>query len=178
MKFEKFEKCLAILCVMCILSFVGYNIKDGFKTYDIKAENSNENAKLISVKVCGEVVNPGTYKVKEKSKVCEVIYAAGGITENASVEDINLDATVTENLTVDVPSDGQPSNYGMPVVNINTANKEMLLLIPGVGETLAERIMKYRSESGGFAKPEDLMGVKGVGKKSFEKMKDYIKTEE
>lgn len=177
MNFEKFERALAVLCIMCIVSFVGYCIKDGYKTYDIKTQTDTK-VKTVEVDVRGEVIHPGTYRVKENSRICEVIYAAGGITENASVDDMDTDAIVTDGFTIVVPSNGQPANYGTPVVNINTADEEILLLIPGVGDSLASKIVEYREKNGNFVKIEDLMLVKGVGKKNFEKMKDYIKTEE
>lgn len=62
-------------------------------------------------------------------------------------------------------------------ININTAAKEELIALPGIGEVTADRIIIYRDEKKGFKKIEDLMNVKGIGKKKFEKIKEYIKTE-
>lgn len=62
-------------------------------------------------------------------------------------------------------------------ININTADKETLSLLPGVGEATAEKIIKYREKHKGFKKAEDIMKVKSIGKKKFEKMKDYITVE-
>ena len=59
-------------------------------------------------------------------------------------------------------------------VNINVATVEELQKIPEVGKTTAERIVAYRSEQGPFNAPEDLVKVKGIGSKKFEKMKDYV----
>jgi competence protein ComEA len=64
--------------------------------------------------------------------------------------------------------------YGGSVININTAGKQELENLPGIGEATAERIIIFRDEKGGFKKPEDLMKVKGIGKKKFEKLKDLI----
>jgi len=63
-------------------------------------------------------------------------------------------------------------------VNINTADKKALMLLPGIGEALSERILEYRSENGAFASPEDIMGVSGIGEKTYEKLRDYITTED
>lgn len=60
------------------------------------------------------------------------------------------------------------------VININLATKEELMALPGIGETMAERIIAYRIDHNGFKKIEDIMKVKGIGKKKFEKLKKYI----
>ena len=62
------------------------------------------------------------------------------------------------------------------VFNINTAEKDELTELPGIGESTAEKIIAYRKEKG-FKKSEDIMNVKGIGKKKYEKLKNYIKTE-
>jgi competence protein ComEA len=59
-------------------------------------------------------------------------------------------------------------------VNLNTATADQLATIPGVGVKTAERIIEYRQKNGGFKKIEDLMNVRGVGEKSFLKMKPLI----
>ncbi len=63
------------------------------------------------------------------------------------------------------------------IINLNTATKEELMMLPGVGEAMAERIMIYRDDHNGFRKAEDIMKVKGIGKKKFEKLKPYISVE-
>ena len=60
------------------------------------------------------------------------------------------------------------------MININTASKEELMKLPGVGESMAEKIMLYRTSHNGFKKPEEIMKIKGIGKKKFEKIKPYI----
>lgn len=62
-------------------------------------------------------------------------------------------------------------------ININTALAGDLQLLPGVGEVMAERIIEYREQKGGFRKPEDIKNVKGIGDKKFEQMKEYIVVE-
>jgi comEA protein len=59
-------------------------------------------------------------------------------------------------------------------ININTASKEKLATLSGIGDKISDRIIKYREEHGGFKKIEEIMNVKGIGKKKFEKMKVYI----
>jgi competence protein ComEA len=62
------------------------------------------------------------------------------------------------------------------VVNVNTATAEQLDLLPGVGPAVASRILEHREKNGNFKAAEDLMLVKGIGEKSFEKMKPYVST--
>ena len=61
-------------------------------------------------------------------------------------------------------------------VNINTATKEELMKIPGIGPKMAEQIIKHREVYGEFKRIEDIMNVKGIGQKKFEKMKNYLTT--
>jgi len=60
------------------------------------------------------------------------------------------------------------------LVNLNTANASQLEGLPGIGKSTAERILEYREKSGGFKKVEDLMNVRGIGEKSFLKLKPLI----
>ena len=66
----------------------------------------------------------------------------------------------------------EPTTIGK--ININTATIEQLQLLPGIGESLAQRIIDYRNQNGNFAKTDDLMNVSGIGEKKFESIKDYI----
>ena len=59
-------------------------------------------------------------------------------------------------------------------VNINTATAEQLTVLPGVGAKLAARIVEYRQKSGGFKSVQELMNVRGVGEKNFEKFQGYL----
>jgi len=72
------------------------------------------------------------------------------------------------------PGASQPVATAAAPVNLNTATAEQLATIPGVGEKTAERIIEYRQKNGSFKKIEELMNVRGVGEKSFLKMKPLI----
>ena len=61
-------------------------------------------------------------------------------------------------------------------ININTASKDELTTLPGIGDVLAQRIINYRTQNGGFLSVEELMNVDGIGEKRFEDLKDQITT--
>ncbi|MFH0775241.1 MAG: ComEA family DNA-binding protein [bacterium] len=65
----------------------------------------------------------------------------------------------------------KPRSY---IININTAEAEDLQLLPGIGPKTAERIIEYRKNNGKFKQKEDIMEIKGIGEKKFEKWKDLI----
>ena len=61
-----------------------------------------------------------------------------------------------------------------PAINLNAATLDQLETLPGIGRKTAERIIEYRTKSGGFKRIEDLMNVKGIGEKSFLKLKPLV----
>jgi competence protein ComEA len=69
---------------------------------------------------------------------------------------------------------GKPAAAAPAVVNLNSATATQIATLPGVGEKAAQRIVEYREKNGGFKKIEELMNVKGIGEKSFLKLKPLI----
>lgn len=72
------------------------------------------------------------------------------------------------------PQKSEESADATEKININTANAAELEKLPGIGQALAERIIQYREEEGPFSTIEDIMAVKGIGEKKFEKLREYI----
>ena len=142
------------------------------------------------VHVCGEVANPGIYELPAGSRIYEAVKAAGGFTENAAEESVNLASPIEDGVQIRIyskeetetlaagaaPFDGfEASGEGKePVVNLNTATKEELMTLSGIGESRAEDIIRYREENGGFQNIEDIMKVSGIKDAAFQKIKDRI----
>jgi competence protein ComEA len=81
---------------------------------------------------------------------------------------------ITPALTLASPQAQEPAAAQKVIVNLNTATVDQLMTLPGIGQKTAERILEYRTKSGGFKKIEELMNVKGIGEKSFLKIKPLV----
>lgn len=118
----------------------------------------------------GEVVMPGVYELQDGALVADAVEAAGGFTANADRRAVNLAVRVQDGDHVHVYRLGEIPQR----ININTAEAWLLDALPGIGETLAARIVDYRSRNGPFQQPEDLKRVEGIGSAVFDKLKDKI----
>ncbi len=137
------------------------------------------------VYVCGYVNKPDVYQCREGARIYEVIELAGGFRDDADKEYLNLVAAVTDGQKIYVPSKDEglsasggssDSGYGVEVkVNINTADENQLMTLPGIGESRAADIIGYRNANGRFERIEDIMKVNGIKNASYEKIKDLIK---
>ena len=143
-------------------------------------ESSTEPIKIY-VHICGEVNNPGVYELAEGSRIFEAVEAAGGFTEEAAQASLNLAQVISDEeqiviLTQDEAAEKarQEREQASGIVNLNTASKEQLMSLPGIGESRAEDIIRYRKESGGFQNIEEIMSVPGIKESAYLKIKDSI----
>ena len=147
-------------------------------------ESLEEKEKII-VHVAGEVVNPGVISLKEGSRVIDAINEAGGATANADLSKINLAYVLSDAEKIYIPSMNEKDDvdvFGTSdyegkqkiMVNINTANESELQKVPGIGQTIASRIVEYRKKNGKFKTAEDIQNVSGIGTSKFGKIKEYI----
>ena len=157
----------------------------------VLAEKTEENTTLeavIFVDIKGEVKKPGVYQMKVGDRVKDAIDAAGGLTAEADSQKVNLAQRVEDQMVIVVPKVGEEAE-AIPAgvtsketskegkVNINTATVEELKTLKGVGEKKAEAIIEYRKKNGSFKTKEDLMKVRGIGKKLFESFEERIVTQ-
>lgn len=155
------------------------------KSEDDSDEVSREDdiPSVIYVYICGAVKNPGVYQLSEGSRLFQAVDAAGGLLENADERSVNQAQILADGQEIIVYEKGEevPANdtassepSGSGKININTAGKEDLMELPGIGESRADEIINYRNEHGGFESIEDIMNISGIKEKMFEKIKDYI----
>jgi competence protein ComEA len=139
----------------------------------------------LRVYVSGAVHQPDVYTLPPDSIVKDAILAAGGATDDADLDRINLALAIADGQHVYVPHLGEesppvepPSAQTAPggKVNINTADLKTLESLPGIGPVMAQRILDYRQAHGLFAKIEDVMEVSGIGPSTFENMRELITT--
>lgn len=134
----------------------------------------------VRVHVSGMVVAPGVVDVEPDAIVADAIDAAGGLLPEARVDQINLAAPVTAGAQIVIPgTEGAPDAPGPPqdggVLSINAATASDLESLPGVGPVLAERIVAFREENGGFDVVEDLLEVPGIGEAKLAAMRDLVR---
>ncbi len=126
------------------------------------------------VHIVGEVQKPGIYDLPSDSRVFEVIFAAGGFTDKADQGSINLARAIGDGEQIVVLAKGQVTPVtaqGKNAISLNSATQSQLEELPGVGPTLAARIIDWRLANGGFKKIEDLRNVSGIGNKLFLQIK-------
>ena len=157
------------------------NISNETNNKDEKAEDKHDEKIFVDVK--GAVKHPGVFETTKDKRVKDLIEEAGGLLDDADTSTLNLSQKVKDQMVIYVLkhgekpkqiSDSGSSSSNTDVININTANKEQLMKISGVGKTKAEAIISYREKNGDFKKKEDITKVHGIGKATFEKIKDKI----
>lgn len=148
---------------------------------------------IITVYVSGEVNSPGLVELPSDSRIADAIEVCGDFTPLADKTKINLAQKLTDGMQIQVSSKTPVNNSNEQVndtnsnipsnnnsssnlININTATKEDLDTLPGIGPATAQKIIDYRQEHGNFSSIEDIKNVKGIGEAKFSKMQDKICT--
>lgn len=134
----------------------------------------------LYVHVSGAVAAPGLYVLAERARVLDAIAAAGGFAPDAERSAVNLARPLSdgEQLVVPVVGAAPAASTGDAVtdgrVNLNTADAAALDTLPRIGPAMADRIIAWRDDNGGFTSVEDLLAVPGIGDKMLESLRDRV----
>lgn len=185
-KDRKLKYKIALLLII-LVGAIGIHLKSGNadtikleKTHNAKVREETHSEREFYIDISGAVNSPGVYKVKNKTRVFELIEKAGGLKEDANLDALNQAEFVKDGQKIVIPSNGggelnrekSEENNG-DIININVADKSKLMELPGVGDAIAQRIIDYRKDHR-FSKVEDLKQVKGIGEATFNKLKNMI----
>lgn len=182
---------------LCILLFIAL-IAGGSVAYNYSTDeeitlssNISENTPPpieVTVYVSGEVTKPGVVTLSDNCRVKDAISACGDFTPLADKNSVNLAQKLTDGMQINIPAQVQKENVATKnsassvqnadnteTVDINTATKEQLDTLPGVGPATADKIIEYRQTNGPFKSIEDLKNVRGIGEAKFSKMQSRIR---
>lgn len=226
-KIEKINKKILIIIIIVIICLGGYYIyyknSNTYKEfenisqieellpYEEEHQNTNSNTnfndtsteisheeEMIMVHITGEVKNWGVIELKSGSRIIDAVNEAGGFTEDADTEKINLAYIISDGMKIYIPNKNEDINDDgaeyistdsgeniitggkklkeneNKLININKATQTELESLPGIGPSTALKIISYRNEQGNFSSIEDIKNVNGIGESKFENIKDLI----
>lgn len=221
--FNKKQKIILGILITIVIAFICYyvyakeeesmtefDLQDNMEASEIqsKEETKQQEEKYsddrIVIHVSGAVNKEGIVELKVNSRISDAIDQAGGIREDASIEEINLAYKLEDGMKIHIPTkqekqqkeisnqtnisevtttsgimesnktEEKTERKGTIKVNINTATQTQLETLPGIGPSTAIKIMTYRKEKGKFSKIEEIKEVNGIGDSKYDKIKDFI----
>ncbi|MDD7730851.1 MAG: ComEA family DNA-binding protein, partial [Eubacteriales bacterium] len=152
--------------------------EDELEQEDTIEEKSEKKDELLIVHVSGSVKRAGVYQLEKDKRIIDAIEKAGGMLEEADSDVLNLAEKIKDGMKIYVPKKGEKPTTSTNLksqsyIDLNLAEKEELMTLPGVGEKTADKIIAYR-EAQPFEKVDDLLKVSGFGKKKMEALKGLI----
>lgn len=143
-------------------------------------ETENSNAiKMCYVYICGAVLRPGVYALQEGSRIYEAVEMAGGLLPEADVTSVNQAETVVDGQMIQVYTQEESQKTVLEEndgrIDINRADKNALMTLPGIGEAKAEAILAYREANGRFVNVDELKNISGIKDGIFDQIKEQIK---
>lgn len=156
-----------------------------------QAESTHMPPDIIAVYICGAVKNPGVYSLENGQRLCDAVNAAGGFKKTAARLSVNLARLLSDGEQVIIPTKKQMASYNKTykgssagvgdtastntdgLVNINTASREELMSLPGIGASKADAVIEYRL-SNSFKTIEDIKNVTGIKDGVFNQIKNQI----
>lgn len=190
-KKKKIIGSIVILVIFTIFLIIGYFMSRPSKDLNTKevfnetTSVESKEVKDMSIYINGDVKKPGVYKLKNGSRVEDLVSIAGGFNETADRSKLNLAKKLKDEdyIYVDKKNEtnvqGASGNTNTGIasdgkVNINKASKDQLKTVSGIGDITAQKIIDYREKNGEFSSIEDLKKVGRIGDKTLEKIKDKI----
>ena len=132
----------------------------------------------IMVHIAGAVQKPGVYTLTEGQRIEDALQKAG-VLENSDIDALNRAALLVDGQKIVIPyknnSDDMAQIMDDGLININQADLQQLMTLPGIGEAKAKAILSYRAQYGGFSRVEDIQKVSGIGEAIYSQIKDKIK---
>lgn len=190
-----------ILCIVFIkqkqndnLFYIDSSETESNQNTEIKDEDAEER-KIIFVHVIGEVEKPGLIDLSEGSRIFDAVEKTGGFTTNADITKINLAYVLEDGQKIVIPSveetkveesfnDYIESDAGEGVIeeattssgkiDINSASQTEIETLPGIGPSLASKIIAYRNLNGKYKSVEDLKNVSGIGGSKYDNIKEWV----
>lgn len=166
---------------------------DKYNQANDKLNNNYNEDRYIVVHIAGEVKTPGIVKLNEGERIEDAIEKAGGLTDNAQINNVNLAYVLEDGVKIIIPSKdsleedkiiNEDAGKGIILensyeenkirININKATESDFENLSGVGASLATKIIDYRNKNGKFSTIEDIKNVSGIGESKFNAIKDYI----
>lgn len=172
---------VALLALGGVLSYVRSRPRP-VEVSDRGGRGSTSVKRKLTVHVAGAVARPGLYRLDEGKRVDDALTAAGGALQDGMLDDVNLASPLKDgekvmvtrrNTAPTTPAEAGPEAVSS-TVNINTAGAAELEKLPGVGPSLASRIIDYRKRNGSFSSVEELDNIEGIGPRKLESLKGQV----
>lgn len=155
------KKIIYPILLICLLGITYLQLNQSDLQLDIQTID-------YQAEIRGEVQNPGIYSINKDETLEDLIEKAGGLSDNADLETLSLLKPIKHKDVIIIPKKDEELK-----ISINSASLEELMTLSGIGESKAKNIIEYR-EHQSFLELSDIMNVKGIGEKIFEKIKNHI----
>lgn len=189
-----------VVAVICLAGFAisSYKIKSDeretlyeFNEDSFVVTEAESEVSTVVVYIAGEVAKPDVYNIRSDARLKDLVEEAGGFTQNADVENLNLAQHLkdgekivvgnindkvdkNEDLAQNINDENTQADDTRLVVNINTADETELQKLDGIGEKLARNIIAYREKYGDYTSIEEIREADGIGEATFDKIKGNI----
>ena len=167
------------LTVMLVVGLVLF-LSEPQPTKEVIYVTHGQTPRVLRYGIFGAVKTPGYYDSDRYLRVEELAELAGGMTDEADPATANLAHWVDDGETVIIPTYSPvlptitPLPSGAELVNLNTADLEELMTLPGIGEKKAADIIAYREENGGFTSVDELISISGISERIVSNMYDLL----